>query len=147
MQDGFNWGDAGGGFLGEYTELERKGACQLALQVDRAAAHARDYAGMLHFGAFEFDQDDGLAGAEKIGHYTDDFQIELFDLVAREDGVGVAVHAGLHLAQRQDLVGLLPTKGWCQGRDETDHYREDWKTAGEASTAGRGRKSGPKRDH
>src|ERR1700687_250328 len=95
--------DPGDGFFGEDAELEGEGACELAFQVDGAAAHAGNDAGVLDFGAFKLDEDDGLARAEEIGHDADDFEVELFDLVAGEDGVGVAMHARLDLAERDDL--------------------------------------------
>ncbi len=99
MQDVFNRRDACDGFLGEYAKFQREGARELAFEIDGAAAHARDYSGVLDFRAFEFDQDDGLARTEEVGHYPDDFEIELFDLVAGEDRVGVAMHSRLDLAE------------------------------------------------
>ena len=43
--------------------------------------------------------------SEEIGHDADDFEVEFFDLVAGEDGVGVAVHARPNLAKRKDFGG------------------------------------------
>src|SRR6202790_3512309 len=94
------------GFLGEYAEFEGERAGKFAFDIDGAAAHAGDDAGVLDFGAFELDEDDGLARAEEIGHYADDFEVELFDLIAGEDGVGVTLHARLDLADRDDFGEL-----------------------------------------
>jgi len=61
---------------------------------------------VLDFGAFELDKDDGLARAEEIRHDANDFEVELFDLVAGEDGVGVALHAITDFTDRHDFAGL-----------------------------------------
>jgi hypothetical protein len=52
------------------------------------------------------DQDNGLARPKEIGHHPNDFEIELFDLIAGEDGVSVALHAGSDLVERKNLIGL-----------------------------------------
>ena len=98
MQNVFDGGDAADRFLREDAELQGESACEFAVEIDGAAAHASDDAGVLDFRTLEFDQNDGLLGAEEIGHHADDFEVELFDLVAGEDRVGVALHARSDLA-------------------------------------------------
>jgi hypothetical protein len=61
---------------------------------------------VFHFGAFELDKDNGLLRTEKILQYADDFEVKFFDLVSLEDGVGVALHAGMDLAQGKGFIGL-----------------------------------------
>jgi hypothetical protein len=61
---------------------------------------------VLDLGALELDQNDRLLGAEKIGHYADDFEVELFDLVSGKDREGIALHAGADLIQRENLIGI-----------------------------------------
>src|ERR1700733_8001905 len=117
MEDVFDRRAACNRFLGEYAKFQRKGARELALEIDRAATHARDYSGVFDFRAFEFDQDDGLARTEEVRHYADDFEVELLDLVAGEDRVGIAMHSRLDLAEGQDFVGLRE-KRRCQGEAE-----------------------------
>ena len=67
------------------------------------------------FGAFEFDENDGLLRPEEIGHYAQHLQIEFFDLVAGENGVGIALHACANLLQGDDFGGLL-SLGWLGKR-------------------------------
>jgi hypothetical protein len=92
-------------FFRENAELEGESAGELAFKIDWATAHAGDYAGVLNFGTFELDENNGLLGAEEIGHDADDFEVELFDLVAGENGVGIALHAGANFIERKDFGG------------------------------------------
>src|SRR5690242_6491843 len=144
-KDVFDRRDTADGFLGEDPELKGKGASEFAFEIDGAAAHAGYDAGVLDFGAFQLDEDDGLLGAEKVGHDADHFEIEFFDLVTGEDGVGVALHARADLAEGQDFRG-----GWSLrvGRDECrrgdkKHDRKN-EEAGESASHGQIR---PSRTH
>ncbi len=94
------------GIFCENAELERKGAREFAVKIDGAAAHAGDDACSLDLGAFELDKDDGLARPKKIGHDPDYFEVELFNLVAGEDGVRVALHASPNLVEPKYLTRL-----------------------------------------
>jgi hypothetical protein len=58
--------DAGDGLLGEYSKFQGERARQFAIEIDGAAAHPCHHARVLHFGAFELDEDDSLLGTEKI---------------------------------------------------------------------------------
>jgi hypothetical protein len=52
------------------------------------------------------DQDNGLARPKEIGHHPNDFEIELFNLIAGEDRIRVALHACLDLVEGKNLIGL-----------------------------------------
>jgi hypothetical protein len=106
MQNVFDRRDAADGFLGENAEFQRQRSSQFSIQIDRAAAHAGDDAGVLDFFAFELHQNNGLLRAQKIRHDADDFEVELFDLIAGENCEGVALHAWADLAERQNVGGL-----------------------------------------
>lgn len=58
---------------------------------------------MLDLWPFELDEDDGLFGAEEVGHDAEDLEVKLFDLVAGKDGVGVPLHPGVDLVERKDV--------------------------------------------
>ena len=91
------------GFLGEYAELKRKGACKFAVQINGTAAHAGYDTSVLDLGAFQLNEDDGLFGAQEIGHDTEDFEVEFFNLVTGKNGVRVALHAGMNLREGKYL--------------------------------------------
>ncbi len=99
--------DAGEGFLGKNAELQGKRSGKLSFEVDGTAAHSRDHAGMFDFRALEFHEDDGLFGSQEIGEDADDFEVELFDLVAGKDRVGIPFHAGLDLIERKNVLRIL----------------------------------------
>ena len=63
----FDRGDAGDGFFGEDAQFQGERAGEFAVEVDGAAAHAGDHAGVFDFWAFELHQDDGLRGPRKLG--------------------------------------------------------------------------------
>ena len=117
-QDIFDGGDASDGFLGEDAQFQRERAGEFSVEIDGASAHSRDDAGVFNFRALELDENDGLFGAEEIGHDAEDFQVEFFDLFAGEDGVGVALHAGMNLVDGDDFGGLLGVGGRGQGAQE-----------------------------
>jgi hypothetical protein len=51
-------------------------------------------------------EDYRLLRAEEIGHYSDDFEVELFDLVASEDCVGIALHSRPNLIDGKSFTRL-----------------------------------------
>jgi hypothetical protein len=124
IQDCFDGGDASNGFLGEDAQFQRESACKFAIEVDGAAAHAGDDTSVLDFGAFELDEDDGLLRTEKVVQDAEDFEIEFFDLIAREDGVGVTLHARADLAEWEDFAGFLGG-GSLSARTECDCKRHE----------------------
>ena len=105
MNDVLDRGNAANGFLGENAQLQGESARKLALEIDRAAAHPSDNAGVFNFWTLELDENDGLSGSKEIGHDADNFEVELFNLFAGEDGVRVALHARANLAKGNDFGG------------------------------------------
>jgi hypothetical protein len=118
MDDVFDGRDAGDGIFGEDAKLQGKSTGEFTVEIDGAAAHTGDHAGALDLGALELNEDDGLARAEEIGHYADNFEIEPFDLIARENCVGVTLHAGTDLIEGKDLIRLGCGGDWEKQREE-----------------------------
>src|SRR5216683_3183705 len=102
--------------FGEDAKLQGKSTGEFTVEIDGAAAHAGDHPGALDLGALELNEDDGLARAEEIGHYADNFEIEPFDLIARENCVGVTLHAGTDLIEGKDLIRLGCGGDWEKQR-------------------------------
>ena len=63
---------------------------------------------MFDFFAEQLDEDDVLLRAERVVQDAENDQIHFFDLVARENRVDVAFHAGLHLAEREKSRARRP---------------------------------------
>ena len=118
-----NGRDPGDGFFGEDAQLQRKGAGEFAVEIDGAAAHSGNHACVLNLGPFQLDQNDGLPWAQEIVQDSDDFQVELFHLIPGKDRVGVTLHAGAHLAERENLAQFLSgcsLRSQAQGEDERE---------------------------
>ena len=79
-------------------KLQRQRAGQLSVEIDWAAAHPGDDAGLLHFVAEQPDQNDVQLRAHGVVQDTDHFEIDLFDLIALENRIGDALHAGLYIS-------------------------------------------------
>ena len=92
--------DAGDRFLRELAELIGHGADQPAVDVDRAAAHPGDDAGLGQRAAFELGQDEVALRRHHALERADDPDGELLDGVAAEDGAPDADHAGTDLGHR-----------------------------------------------
>ena len=100
-----NGGDAGDGFLAELTYSVRQCAQQLAVDVNGAAAHPGNHAGVLWFGALETGQDHILIGAENILEHPEDLHVHGFGFGAFKDCIGHAMEATMDLRQRKDAGG------------------------------------------
>ncbi len=94
--------DAGDRFLAELPNSVGQCAQQLAVDVDRAAAHACDHSGVLWFGALETRQDHILTGAENIFEHSEDLYIHGLRLGAFKDGIGHAMQAAVHFREGED---------------------------------------------
>src|SRR5579859_1465880 len=103
--------DSGNRLFGEDAQLQGERSRELAIQIHGTAAHAGDNARVLHFRPFQLHEDDGLLRTEKIVQHTDDFLVELLDLVPGENGVGIPLHAGPNLVQRKRFLWLLSFDG------------------------------------
>ena len=102
--------DSGDRLLGELADAIRDRPDQLAIDVNRAAAHARDHAGVFDLGAVQTRQNDVGLRAGHVAQHAENFDVHGLRLHAFEDGVGDAVHAGFHLVFRHDLDFLLGTR-------------------------------------
>ena len=102
--------DAGNGFLGELADAVGERAEQLAVDIDGAAAHAFDHAGVFGFGAVELGEDQVLAGAARAAQYAQDLNLHGLGGGALEDGPRRAGHAGADLAEREKF-GILRRAG------------------------------------
>jgi hypothetical protein len=101
-EHGFDGLDARYGLFGE-GEAEGDGPEQLAVNVDRAAAHALENAGLGQWAAAEPGENDGLLWAEILEH-AEDFDLELFDAVALEDGAADAAETGPHVLEWEEVL-------------------------------------------
>jgi hypothetical protein len=101
-EHGFNGLDARYGLFGE-RKAESDGPEQFAVNIDRAAAHALENAGFGQWAAAKPGEDDSLLWAEILEH-TEDFDLELFDAVALEDGPADAAEAGTHVLEWEEVL-------------------------------------------
>jgi len=106
----FNGRDSGNGILGELADTVGERAEQLAADIDGAAAHALDHAGIFGFGAVELGQDHVQAGAACAAQYAQDLNLHGLGGGALEDGPRRACHTGTHLAEREKS-GILRWAG------------------------------------
>ena len=121
IQNVLDWSHARNRFLCEDAQGQGKRPGKLAVEINWAAAHASDDAGMFDFGAFQLNEDDGLFGAHEIVQHAEDFQVEFLNLVPGKDGIGVALHAGPDLAKRKNLRRLL---GFQRAGDQAQSREE-----------------------
>ncbi len=89
-------------FLRELTDAEGKRARQLAVEIDRAPAHAGNHAGIFGLGAVQTHQDNVALGTVHVVHDAQNFHVHglgLHTLKHRERG---AFHAFVDLIERHD---------------------------------------------
>ena len=98
-------GDAGDGVLAELADAVGERAEQAVADVDRAAAHAGDDAGVLRLGAVELGQNHVLAGTAGAAEDAEDLDLHGLGLAAGEDGPGGGRHALAHLAEGEEASG------------------------------------------
>jgi hypothetical protein len=101
-QHGFDGLNAGDGLFGE-RETERDSAEQFAVDIDRAAAHALQNAGLGQWPAAEPGQNDGLLWAQILEH-AEDFDLELFDAVTLEDSPADAMEPGANVLEWEEVL-------------------------------------------
>ena len=144
IQDVLNRRDPGDGLLGKDAELQGERSGKFAIEINRTAAHAGNDAGMLDFGALELNKNDGLLGPEEIFQHSNDFEVEFFDLVTGEDGIGIALHTGLNLAKGKGFGSLLRTKIAGDRNQTNPHEQRDKREEPRYATIHR---MGPGRKH
>jgi hypothetical protein len=103
--------DSADRLLGEFPDAIRDGAHQLAVNVDRAAAHAGHDAGVFHLLAMQARQDHVGLRTRHIAQHAQNFHFHRLRRYAFEDGVGYAVHAGFDLVLGHDLDFGLNAEG------------------------------------
>ncbi len=86
-------------------EAEGDGAQQFAIDIDRAAAHALEDAGFGERAAAEPGEDDFLAGSD-ILEDAEDFDLELFDAIAGEDGAADAMETWFDGGEREEVLAV-----------------------------------------
>ena len=97
--------DAGDGLLAELADAVGERAEQLVADVDGAAAHAFDDAGVLGFGAVELGENHVLAGAARAAQNAEDLNLHGFGLGAVKNGPGGAGQAAVNLAEGEESAG------------------------------------------
>ena len=73
--------DAGDRLLRKLADAEGERARQLAVEIDRAAAHARDHAGVFGLCAAQADQDDVALGTVHVLQHAENFDVHGSGLV------------------------------------------------------------------
>jgi hypothetical protein len=101
-EHGFDGLDARYGLFGE-RKAEGDGPEQLTVDINRAAAHALENAGFGQWAAAEPGEDDGLLWTQILEH-AEDFDLELFDAVALEDGPADAAETGTHVLEWEEVL-------------------------------------------
>jgi hypothetical protein len=99
LLDRLNTGDR----LFRKRETQSDGAEQFAVNVNRTSAHALHDASFLERAAAQASQYDALLRSE-IFHYSEDFDLEIFDAIVMEDSAADAVHAGPDIVKGEELL-------------------------------------------
>ena len=83
---------------------KRYGAGQPALNVDRAAAHARQDTGFLERPADEAGEDDRGLGTGIVFQHAEDFDTELLDCCPGENGPARRAQTSPHVLEREEVL-------------------------------------------
>ncbi len=113
--------DAGDRLLRKAAERVRHGADQAAVDVDRAAAHAGDDAGVGERSAFELGENQVAVRPDDVLEDADDVGLEFFDVRAVEYGATDADHAGPDVVHAH--LGAAPDSAAEQARPSTTTAR------------------------
>ncbi len=98
-------------------KAESNRADQLSLYVDWAPAHPLDDAGLSQRAAAESSEDDALPWAGILEN-TEDFDLELFDMVPLEDSPANAVHPGSDIFEGEEILSIRHGSGLEQQKTE-----------------------------
>ena len=96
--------DAGDGIFAELADAIGERTQQPVANVNRAAAHARDHAGVFGLGAVELDEDHVVAGAARPTQNAQNLNLHRLGLGSGEDRPGGRGHAAAHLAEREEAA-------------------------------------------
>jgi len=100
--------DSRDGFLRK-REPERDGAEKLTVDVHGAAAHSLNHPGFPKPAAAEARENHALSGPEILEN-AEDFDLELFDSIALENGTADAAEAGTDIFERIELLRKSTTR-------------------------------------
>ncbi len=128
--------DAGDRLLARTRRGVGDGADQPAVDVDRAAAHAGDDAGVRQRPALEPRQHQVAAAAPYVLEHAEDLDLELFDRRALENRAADAGHAGLdfrHRHHRRD-GSEWDQRARRQQQGAARYVRSAWATASSSRT-------------
>src|ERR1035438_5556516 len=109
-----NWRYAGNRLLRELADAKGERARQLTIEIDWAAAHACDHAGILRFGPMQPHQNDVALGAVHVAQHSENFHIHGFRLDTLKHCEGCALHALVDLIERYDVWAILGRR-WQSG--------------------------------
>ena len=104
-------------FFRKYAQLKRKRAGQFSLEINGASAHPGDYSGVLDFFAEKLDENNVLLGTQRVVQDTQHDEIHLLDFITGEDGINHALHARLHLVQRECCLGVAGKSRQCKNQN------------------------------
>jgi hypothetical protein len=118
LQHRLDGGDAANCIRRKRAQPEGDGAYQLAIDINRAAAHAAGHVGA-HRLAPHLGDNDVLLRPPHVAPAADDFDRDRLRLGALQHGPGHAFHARLHLIERQNLhfAGLGARHGRVGGEE------------------------------
>jgi hypothetical protein len=117
LQHLFNGRHPGNRLFGELSDAVGNRAQQLAVDVDRAAAHARDHSGELGFFTQQLHQHHIALGAVQVPENAQHHHAHGFRLGALENGITHALHPRTHVFHLHDWgrSGFL-LGGWAGGK-------------------------------
>ena len=119
LLDGLN---SGNGLLGE-RETQSNSSEQLAINVDRASAHALGDACLGEGTTTEAGKNDRLLWTG-IRQDAEDLNLEFFDFSSAENSAAYAVHAGKHVLKGKEGLSRSQKRGntECQPDSQTEHW-------------------------
>ena len=108
--------DAGDRLLGK-GKGPRYGADQLAIDINRAATHSGDHAGLFKRTAGKPRQDQVLLGGNGVLEDAENLDLELINPVAFEDGAAHSLQSRVDLVERKKLHAVL-ARGAGRGQEQ-----------------------------
>jgi len=100
------WGQRAAHRFSATPDLDRERSCQLAIEINRATAHAGDHAGVLGLGSVQANQDHVSLGPVHVAQHTQDFDFHGLGSHSLKHRISDAPHASMDLVDRDDLRGL-----------------------------------------
>ena len=99
-----NGSHAGDGVFGERADAKGDGAQQLAVNVNRAAAHAGHYSGIFRLFAAQAHQHHVALGAVLVAEHAQHLNAHGLGLGSLKYRIGNALHSGMHFIYGKELV-------------------------------------------